>query len=316
MILLSITTVEDRWTGQPTATAQRAFAAELHDGVLQDLFTTRLDVDELLSSADLPDPVRTLLTRVAARLDSGSNSIRSLVFDLYRDGVHTADLGVLDGIRAETRTSWVVEVDDDGTGDEPRVVLVDDHPLVLEGLARALHRRAMNVVGTFVDAPSALSFRAAHEVNLLVVDLRLGEQSGVSLIGEARRRYPGLKIALLTSFEEPRAAAAAVRAGASGVLIKASASAEICRQLREVARGALLVDARLAAAVLTPRESLSAKEIAVLNLVADGLTNRGIGERLHLSHHTVKDYLAGVMRKLGVSTRAEAVGKAIREGLC
>lgn len=196
-----------------------------------------------------------------------------------------------------------------------RTLLVDDHPLVLDGLTRALTRNGMNVVGTASEGDAALDFLAAHEVDLLVVDLRLGDESGLDLIRTARARFPALKMSLLTSFDLPAFASAAVRAGANGILLKASSADEICRRLRDVARGAVVIDPRMAAAILAPPESLSSRETAILALVADGMTNRGIGERLHLSHHTVKEYLAIIMRKLGVGSRAEAASKAIRSGL-
>jgi DNA-binding NarL/FixJ family response regulator len=201
------------------------------------------------------------------------------------------------------------------SGQPIRVAIVDDHPLVLEGLARALARGGMEVIGAFVDGPSVLAFLASYEADLLVVDLRLPPGSGISVIQEARRRYPALKLALLTSSDEPVAAVEAVRAGASGVLVKASTSTEIVRQLTDVARGNLVLNARVAAAVLDPRDLLTPQELTVLDLVADGLTNKEIGARLNLSHHTVKDYLTRAMRKVDANTRAEAVNKAAQRGL-
>lgn len=196
-----------------------------------------------------------------------------------------------------------------------RVALVDDHPLVLEGLARALARGGMDVRGTFLDGESALSFLDRDEIDLLVVDLRLGEGSGLPVIRRARQRRPSLRIALLTSFEEPVSAIEAVRAGATGVLLKASPSAEIVRQLTDVAGGNMVLNARIAPAVLDPGETLTQQELAVLDLVAEGMTNKEIGQRLHLSHHTIKDYLTRAMRKVDANTRAEAVNKAAKRGL-
>src|SRR5207302_2599192 len=109
-----------------------------------------------------------------------------------------------------------------------------------------------------------------------------------------------------TSYDDPAAARAAVRAGATGFLLKSTPSAELGRQLREIADGGLVVDARVAAAVLEPRRLLAPHEITVLRAVAEGLTNRAIGARLNVSHWTVKDHLTAAMRKLGASTRAEA----------
>jgi DNA-binding NarL/FixJ family response regulator len=194
-------------------------------------------------------------------------------------------------------------------------VLIDDHQLVLDGLTRALQRHGMEVLGAFLDAHSALQFLETRQVDLVITDLRLRGESGLAVVAEVHKRNPTTKIAMLTSFDDAIAAAAAVRAGATGFLLKDTLSGELGRQLRDVAEGNLLVDARVATAVLEPRQLLSAQELVMLGLVAEGLTNREIGARLHLSHYTVKDHLTKAMRKLGTSTRAETVAKAVQQGL-
>lgn len=196
-----------------------------------------------------------------------------------------------------------------------RVVLVDDHQLVLDGLSRVLTREGMTVVGTFGDISSTLNFLACHEIDFLVVDLRLKGDSGISLVTEVHRRYPGVRMAILTSFDDSDPACAALQAGATGYLLKDTSSAELGRQLRDVAAGNLVLDSRVATAVLHPQRLLADQEMHVLELVAEGLTNREIGKRLFLSHYTVKDYLSRTMRKLGTSTRAETVAKAVHRGL-
>lgn len=201
------------------------------------------------------------------------------------------------------------------TGGGVRAVVVDDHQLMLEGLTGALTRHGMSVLGSFTDIQSALSFLACHEVDFLVVDLRLGTQSGITLAAEAHREYPAVKIAMLTGFDDGESASAAVRAGATGYLLKDTSSAELCRQLHDVAAGHLVIDSRVAGAVLNPQRLLTDQEMLVLDLVAEGLTNREIGTRLFLSHYTVKDYLSRTMRKLETSTRAETVAVALNRGL-
>ncbi|WP_214366560.1 response regulator transcription factor [Pseudonocardia sp. H11422] len=201
------------------------------------------------------------------------------------------------------------------------VVLIDDHELVLEGLTRALTGDGMHIVAAFLDGTAALAFLTggaleAATVDLVVVDLRLGDRSGVQLVEQITRQRPDLHVAMLTTFEDRAAASAAVRAGARGFLLKDSLCAELCTGLRKVAEGHLMIDSRLAAAVLTPeRTVLTDHELAILNLVAEGLSNREIGVALHLSAHTVKDYLSRVMRKLGTTTRTATVLRAAREGL-
>lgn len=196
-----------------------------------------------------------------------------------------------------------------------RAVLVDDHQLVLEGLSRVLGRQGMTVMGTFTDRDSTLNFLACHEIDFLVVDLRLRDDSGIALAAEARRRHPDVRIAMLTSFDDSDSACAALQAGATGYLLKDTTSTELARQLCDVAAGHLMLDSRVATAVLHPQRLLADQETLVLELVAEGLTNREIGKRLYLSHYTVKDYLSRVMRKLGTSTRAETVAQAAQRGL-
>lgn len=198
---------------------------------------------------------------------------------------------------------------------ETRAVLVDDHQLVLEGLGNALRRQGMTVVGSFLDRETSVDFLAETTVDFLVVDLRLGDNSGITVVGEARRLQPMLKIAVLTSFDDVGAAAESVRAGATGYLLKDRPSEELGAQFRAVAEGHLVLDSRVASAVLKPAQLLGEQELVVLDLVAQGLTNKEIGSRLHLSHYTIKDYLSKAMRKLGTSTRAETVITAVQRGL-
>jgi DNA-binding NarL/FixJ family response regulator len=198
----------------------------------------------------------------------------------------------------------------------PSVVLVDDHEVVLEGLGRALDRGGVRVVGTFLSGESALAYLDRHRVDLVVVDLRLAQQSGLSVVGAIRHLQPNTEVAVLTSYEDPAAASAAMRAGAKGFLLKDTRSTELSQRLCSVAQGNVVVDSRVSAVLSGPSAgSLSDQEVAILHAVAEGLTNREIGARMHLSHYTVKDYLTRTMRKLGTNRRAETVSKAAQQGL-
>jgi two-component system, NarL family, response regulator DevR len=203
-----------------------------------------------------------------------------------------------------------------GAGASPTVVLIDDHQVVLEGLSRTLQREGMTVVGMFSDGDSAIAFLRTRPVDLVVVDLRLQNRSGLAVVDTVHRMHPDTKIAVVTSFEDRAAASAAVHAGASGFLLKDTPVDELGRRLRGVATGTLVIDSRVAGAVLRPeRRLLSGHELSILELVAEGMTNREIGARLHLSHYTVKDYLTRIMRKLGTRSRAETVARAVQQGL-
>lgn len=197
----------------------------------------------------------------------------------------------------------------------PTAALIDDHQLVLEGLSRVLGRSGVRVVAAFLDRTSALRFLSVSPVDLVVVDLRLGEESGVPVVRQVRELRPQTRIAVLTSYADPVAARSAVQAGATGFLLKSTPSGELGPQLREVAEGHLVIDGTVATGVFEPGRSLSPTELTVLGLVAAGLTNRAIGDRMHLSHYTIKDHLRRAMRKLDASSRAETVVKAVQQGL-
>lgn len=197
------------------------------------------------------------------------------------------------------------------------VAVLDDHEVVLEGVKRALERHGVDVVAseTVVDAYLDAVTRSTPDVCL--VDLRLGGGvSGLDVIGRCRALSPRSRVAVLTSNEDPRAAKAAIENGASGYLLKDIGMTQLVERLGAVRDGNLVLDQRVVAGVLQPSaQRLSPNEVRLLTLIAEGLTNREIGARMHLSPHTVKEYLSKVMRDLGTRTRAETVATAIQAGL-
>jgi two-component system response regulator DevR len=199
----------------------------------------------------------------------------------------------------------------------PSVVLVDDHELVLDGLRRALERAGWTVSGAFTDPESALRHLASTAVDVVVVDLRLGRHSGLTVVEAVRALGVSTSVAVLTSYADSSAASEAIRAGARGFLLKDTGSAELVERLRAVAAGDVVVDGRVAQTLgaAAEEEVLTAQEVAIVGAVARGLTNRQIGAELYLSHYTVKEYLARVMRKLGTRRRAETVVRAVELGL-
>ncbi|WP_177238862.1 response regulator transcription factor [Pseudonocardia ammonioxydans] len=199
-------------------------------------------------------------------------------------------------------------------------VLIDDHEIVLEGLKRALSRESIDVEAGFRTGEEAVHYlqagdacRSGDRTDLVIVDLRLGGRSGVDLVEEVLAVRPGVQVAMLTSFEDRAAVVAAVRAGARGFFLKDSLCGELASGLRRVADGHLVIDSRLATAVLDTSlvSQFSNNELEILRLVAKGLSNRQIGDSMHLSHYTVKEYLSRSMRKLGTGTRAETVLRAV-----
>lgn len=194
------------------------------------------------------------------------------------------------------------------------VVVVDSQPVVLEGLDLVLGRAGMAVVGAFVDPAEATGFLLggpagdlAH-VDLVVVEARVGRPAGLELIAALQQGRPQVQVVVLTGVDDGAVAPQAIRAGARGFLLKDVASKELCSSLRSVADGNLVIDSRMAGAILAPDlPPLSENQIAIVELVAAGLTNRQIGARLHLSEHTIRSYLSRAMRTLGTSSRAETV---------
>lgn len=197
------------------------------------------------------------------------------------------------------------------------VAVLDDHEVVLEGVWRGLERHGVTVVAAEVSAEPYLVEVQREKPDVCLVDLRLGGQvSGIDVIARCLQLTPRSRVAVLTSNEDPRAALAAVDAGALGYLLKDVSLDQLVHRLRSVAQGNLVLDERIALGVLRPTTArLAPQDAALLRCVAEGLTNREIGAALHLSPHTVKEYLSRLMRQLGTRTRAETVAAAMQQGL-
>lgn len=197
------------------------------------------------------------------------------------------------------------------------VAVLDDHEVVLEGVRRALERYGVEVVAAETCVEPYLLAVQRLTPDVCLVDLRLGgELGGIDVIRRCLQVSPTSRVAVLTSNEDARTALAAVDAGALGYLLKDVSLDQLVQRLTSVQQGNLVLDERVAVGVLRPATArLSPQHTALLRCVADGLTNREIGAQLHLSPHTVKEYLSKVMRELGTRTRAETVAAALQQGL-
>jgi two-component system NarL family response regulator len=203
--------------------------------------------------------------------------------------------------------------------DRIRVLIVDDHKVVRVGLATMIGReRDMEVVAEAADGPAALAAYATHRPDVVLLDLRMPDMDGAELITRLRKTDPQAKIIVLTSYDSDEDIFRAVEAGARGYLLKGAFPEGILEEaIRTVHAGNRLIPPavadrladRLGAPSLTPRE------IAVLELVARGLSNREIGAALSTSAGTVKTHLERVYAKLGVGDRTAAALTAIRRGL-
>lgn len=192
-----------------------------------------------------------------------------------------------------------------------RIVLVDDHPLVREGIRGMLARSAdIEVVGQAASGPEGVALAAKLSPDVVLMDLRMPGGDGVPAIREIRRRSRSRpRVLVLTTYDTDRDVRSALEAGADGYLLKDARRAELIRAVHELAAGRpVLVPSALAALTGRAGEStLSPREAEVLRLVAQGLTNGAIASRLLISESTVKTHLLHVYAKLEVADRASAV---------
>lgn len=198
-----------------------------------------------------------------------------------------------------------------------RVFLVDDHEIVRRGVAELLEREPdLVVVGEADSVAHALPRIQATAPDVAVLDMRLPDGDGIDLCREIRSRHPEVACLILTAYDDDQAAMSAVLAGASGYVLKNVRGSTIVEDVRAVAAGKSLIDAKVTARVTQqaarddhddPRfAALNLRERQVLALIADGLTNRQIGEQLGLAEKTVKNYVSGLLSKLGFERRTQA----------
>jgi len=197
-----------------------------------------------------------------------------------------------------------------------RVFLVDDHEVVRRGIADLLESDDLQIVGEAGSVAEALARVPAARPDVAVLDVRLPDGNGVELCRELRSQFPDLRCLMLTSFDDDEALFGAILAGASGFVLKQVRGTDLVSAVRTVGAGGSLLDARSTAAVMRriqaeqeqaePLRALSDQERAVLDLIAEGLTNRQIGERLFLAEKTVKNYVSHLLAKLGLEHRTQA----------
>lgn len=198
-----------------------------------------------------------------------------------------------------------------------KVFLLDDHEIVRRGLRDLLvDSGEIEVVGEAGTAAEAISRIPPTRPDVAVLDVRLPDGTGVEVCREVRSRHPEIQCLMLTSFSDDEALFEAIMAGAAGYLLKQIKGPDIVDAIRRVAAGQSLLDPGVTARVLDrlrrgPEEneqlaSLTGQERRVLELIAEGLTNRQIGERIHLAEKTVKNYVSNLLSKLGMQRRTQA----------
>ena len=200
------------------------------------------------------------------------------------------------------------------------VLVVDDHPVVRAGLVALLGTRpGIEVVGQASDTAGALSGYGRERPDVVLMDLQLGADDGVTATRRLRERDPDARVLILTTYDTDADIVAAIEAGACGYLLKDASPDALGAAVEAAARGetvfAPAVAGRLARRVVAPPDDLTDREREVVALLADGLTNRQIARRLFLSEATVKTHLVHVFAKLNVDNRTAAVAAARSRGL-
>jgi two-component system, NarL family, response regulator DevR len=208
------------------------------------------------------------------------------------------------------------------------VVIADDHDIVRGGLKAAMRTSPdFNVVGEARDGLEAVSQAKALKPDLVVMDVRMPRMSGIEACREIRAETES-RVLILTSYGDEKAVMAAIIAGAGGFMLKEVQTAKLLEAMRTVGRGGSILDESSSATVIAQirkgnvvtdedrlAQQLTERELAVLELIAEGLTNREIGERLYLSEKTVKHHVSDILSKLGLARRVEAAGFAIRRSV-
>lgn len=211
----------------------------------------------------------------------------------------------------------------DPMSDSPlRIVLIDDHAVVREGVRALLEEEpGLTVVGEFPDGEQAVAHAPALAPDVIITDLKMPGPSAVETIKRLKRALPQVQIMVFTSFAEDTQIRATLDAGAVGYLLKDAMRAELVRAVRTVAQGQPWLHPVAQKQLLelmrrpSPEDKLTARELSVLRLIAEGLSNKQIGRKLDLTEGTVKGYVSQILSKLHLSDRTHAALYAVRNGL-
>lgn len=201
-----------------------------------------------------------------------------------------------------------------------RVVIVDDHPVVREGLAAGLEEAGqITIAGTAGSVAEALRQVQSARPDVLILDLELSGEDGLAAIPRVYELSPDTRILILTAYESDDQLLGALRAGASGYLLKGALLTEIRNAVRRVHAGDTFLDARMAgraASILrAERPRITAREKDVLSLLHDGRSNKEIATSLGISERTVKFHVTSILNKLGADNRTHAVALALQQKL-
>ena len=209
-----------------------------------------------------------------------------------------------------------------------KVLICDDQAIVRDGLEMLLKLEPdIQVVGLADDGAAAVEMVESKKPDLVLMDLKMPVMNGVEAIRQIKARHPDIKILVLTTYDDDEWVFDAIRAGASGYLLKDTPRDEVVKAIRGTVSGKTYVDPSVAGKVLRQASSqqtqpatlitgkLTDREVEVLRLIAGGLTNSDIADRLFLSEGTVRNHVSAILAKLGVADRTQAAVIAIQHGL-
>ena len=205
-----------------------------------------------------------------------------------------------------------------------RLLIVEDQPTILAQQQRLLggFSEQVEVVATARDGARAIAAAETHQPDAVLLDLGLPDTDGIEVTRALKKRWPEIEILIFTIFDDEDRVLQAVRAGASGYLLKGAPTERIVEALHDVCSGGSVIQPRLARGLLRrlqpasdPAARLTPRETEILTLIATGMSNRAAAEHLGVSRATVRTHLEHIYDKLVVSNRTEAVTEAIRRGL-
>jgi DNA-binding NarL/FixJ family response regulator len=204
------------------------------------------------------------------------------------------------------------------TGTRIRILTVDDHPMLREGIAAAIARQPdMILVGEAVNGREAIQAFRTTRPDVTLMDLQMPEMNGVEAISAIRADFPSARIIVLTTYKGDVQALRALKAGASGYLLKSALRKEMMDAIRTVFAGRPSIPAEIAMQIAehVAADALSEREVEVLRCVARGAANKEVAIRLHISEETVKVHVKHILEKLAATDRTHAVTIALSRGI-